>query len=493
MEDLPILTIKSFRGGVSPDKNKGPKGSFKFGQGIDIHGEGDTLKCNQALKKDSGSVVTDLPLVIISASDGNKYAFGDTGKIYRKKSGAWTLVYTDAGGKITGATEFTTTTGKFILYATATKLRKISLTNAGGTWTGNVSDAGTFLGGSSSYYHTMRAACGLLMIADGPYLALYDYDDAFNNQGLTLAPGLLAKAMLDRSTETSDRVIIGTDGDNISGGGWFTTWDGLEDTWLTKKPAQGSVVNGMGFLEGGVVAQVGLDGTLKYWNFGNTTPLRRIPGVQTCYPGGVTEYRTLTHFGMNGGDKNGVYSVGRTDKNDPIAINLEYVPSHGKLTGTEIGGICGDGADLYVGWKDGTTYGIDITDSANKAKAIYESLEMDMGKPQAEKFVHHIKITSAPLPEDSEIRVKYRTTRTIQETAADSEDTTEGWRIAYLESEDGEGEENMTEGMVKGVFTIEGQGEMYEVHVEADPKTNDGNEAPEIYSINNFFDFDNVE
>ena len=34
---MPNYRIKSFRGGISDEEDKGIKGSFKFGQGLDIH------------------------------------------------------------------------------------------------------------------------------------------------------------------------------------------------------------------------------------------------------------------------------------------------------------------------------------------------------------------------------------------------------------------------------------------------------------------------
>ena len=90
MDDLNRLTIKTFRGGISADEDKGPVGAFRYGQGLNIHEGQDSLKCNQKLKADTlgdGEAWGDLPLVIVPASDGNKFAFGDTGKIYRKKAG----------------------------------------------------------------------------------------------------------------------------------------------------------------------------------------------------------------------------------------------------------------------------------------------------------------------------------------------------------------------------------------------------------------------
>jgi hypothetical protein len=464
MDDYIGFPITSFRGGISEHGNKGPKGSFKFGYGLNIREGEDTLKCNQALKKDSGTTVTDLVLTLVAGSDGNIYGFGDTGKIYRKAGGTWTLVYTDAGGKITGAAEFASTSGRYILYATQTKLRKISLANAGGTWTGNVSDAGTFSEGASTTLHTMTPALGVLLINDGNLLAMYDYADAFNATALRLSSGKVSNALIPRG----NRIYIGT-----SGQGWVIDWDRLQDSWLSEKSAQGRGVNMMGFLELGIIMQVGSEGNLKYFNLSETSPFKVIPGTGTSRPGAVCEYKSITHFGMNGGTKNGIYSVGRFDKNDPISVNLEYIPSHGKLTGTEIGALCSDGTYLYASWKDGTSYGIDVIDTANKANAVYESLEFNAGHPDIEKLFRHIKVLNRILPEGCEIKAKYKVTG--------SDD--------WVETETSEsGVDSVAEGAVKGIFNLEGQGETYEVRIELYPN---GNVSPEVLSIISLFTYDN--
>ena len=41
------------------------------------------------------------------------------------------------------------------------------------------------------------------------------------------------------------------------------------------------------------------------------------------------------------------------------------------MSGIEIGGILAVGVDLYVSWKNGTTYGIDKLDYSNKMEAGY--------------------------------------------------------------------------------------------------------------------------
>lgn len=473
MDDLDVLTIDDFRGGIVEQGRRGPRGSFKFGYGLDIRNGENTLKCNQKLKKDSSTVVTDLVLTMVKGSDGNVYAFGDTGKIYRKSSGSWALVYTDADGKITGASQFTSTSGTYILYSTRTKLKKITLANAGGTWTGNVVEVGTFTNGNTGDYHTMWEGIGVLFAGDGDRLAMYDYDDVANFSALRLPTGQRIKTLRDRD----DRIIQGTVMSTFSKG-YIFQWDRLQDSWFGKRDSQGNGINAMEWLEDGAIVQVGNNGNLKYWNLSNFTPYKKIPGTLNAYPSGITIHSEIVHIGMNGGTKNGVYSVGRYDKNDPISINLEYVPSHGKLTGTEIGALLSDGSDLYVSWKDGTTYGIDVIDHSNKAPAVYESMLLNMSKPKDDKLVEGIKTETIALPENCSYTIKWRSS-----TLTGNEDA-DGWNQCDLE--DGAETSMDTEGSTSAIFKCGGQGETIEIRVELTPS---GNDTPEIRSINAYFQF----
>lgn len=463
-QDYHNYPIEDFKGGISSERKKGPRGAFKFGKGLNIHSEDNVLQCNQAMKKDSGSVVTDLALTILRASDGAMYAFGDTGKIYRKPSGGtWGLAYTDSDGKITGAAEFESNNGsgtyvRKLYWATQTKVKQIQLSTAGGTW--SPTTLGTFEVGNANHYHTMRIGAGVLLICDGDHLVLIDREEAFNTTALLMPSGTVAKAMLDRN----DRIIIGTEDDLEDG--WIITWDRFADSWITKSETQGGIVNAMRYLEGGAMVQVGINGLFKYWNFADVHPLRKIPGTTWAYPGGTEEYKGMVHIGMNGA-KAGVYSMGRNDKNDPLSINLEYVPSHGKLTGT-IGALSKNGNDLYVAWRDGSTYGIDIIDHTAKATGLYEGLEYDAKQPETAKDFYRMKIVTRPIPTGCEVIPKFKTNRGTDWIAIERTD----------------GKAKMTAGESVGIFNMEGKGESYEVQLELKPS---GNTTPEVLSINNYF------
>jgi len=300
------------------------------------------------------------------------------------------------------------------------------------------------------------------MVCDGQNIALVDREAAFNDAALLLPSGCIAKTLLDRN----DRIIIGATDD--VGDGWIFTWDRFADSWITKTSVQDTGINAMAYLEGGVLVQTGVSGGMTFWNFGETHPLKKVPGASWTYPGAIDEYKGMLHIGMNDGAKCGVYSMGRQDKNDPLALSLEYVPSHGKITGTEIGALAKDGNDLYVSWKDTTTYGIDVIDLTAKAAAVYESLEFDGKQPESAKLFKTIKLVTKPLATNCKVAVKYKTNR----------DTT------WVATKRSDGLEEMVAGESVGIFDIEAYGESYEVQVTLTPASNN---APELYSINSYF------
>ena len=470
---LDVYTIRDWRGGIADEVARGVRGSFKFGYGLDIHGEENTLKCNQKLKKDSGTTVTDLILAWVPATDGNLYGFGDTGKIYKRTpAGVWSEVYTDADGKILGAAEYEHKDGSGtyranLIWATQTKLKRIYIA---GDWATDVVTIGTFAEGVAGDWHTMRMAVGVLMICDGHYIAMLDYEGAFNNKALDIIPGNVTSCLLDMNNQ----VIIGSIERAKSKQGWLWTWDKIEPSWITKKAVGEKGVNSMSFIEMGILIQAGINGVLKYWDLVNLVPIKTISGGGYVNPGGTTEFKGLPHFGINGSEKCGIYSYGRTDKNDVYSLNLEYIPSHGKLSGIEIGALTVYDANLFVSWKDGTTYGVDTIDSANKANGIYEGLEFNAGKPFEDKLFKFIKITTKPLPAECSVVVKYKMNKTAD------------WILTKM----GDGAESLIgAGKTKGIWQIEGQGEIYEIRVELNSS---GNDCPEITSINTYFEGLNI-
>lgn len=473
---LNAYKLQGFRGGIADDAYKGVAGSFRFGYNLDIRSGGDTLKCSQAMKKDSGSVVTDLILFFVPSSNGKLYGFGDSGKIYRKDTptSSWSLVYTDPDGKIMGAGEYTNNDGSgnykaYLYWATQTKLKRLSLT---GSWSTDVENFDTLNGDPS--WHTMSIACGVLMICDGRYIALVDYEGNSNTQALDLIAGNRTKSLMPED----QNVIIGsTKGDKVEEG-WLWSWDKVQPSWILRRMIAEKGINATIHTDF-ILIQAGINGGLYFWDTANMMRIKQLPNGGWVNPGAISNYKGMAIMGVTGSDKCGVYSYGRLSKNEPYALNLEWLLSNGKLTGVQIGAVTMYGDQPYVSWQDGSSYGVDTVDPDNKADARYEGLVFDAGEPFAQKGFRHIKFLTKPLPAECWIKAYYR----INEQG--------DWKQAYMEDDSDSFDK---EGNTKAVFTIEtgdeedeekGKGETYELAIDIHPS---GNNTPEIVAASTYFE-----
>ena len=471
--------IQGFRGGIADDPYQGVREAFRFGYGLNIRGEENTLKCNQRLKEDVGSdsVVTDLLLFFVPASNGNLYGFGDTGKIYRKQggAGAWESVYTDSNGKITGATEYTNNDGSenyvpYLYWATETKVSRIKLT---GSWSTDVQHNWQSLDGDPSW-HTMAEALGVLLICDNKDLAMVDYEGGFNRDAIDLPRSHRNKCLLG----LDQLVVFGsTKGDKVEEG-WLWTWDKIQPSWIQRRMVAERGINAL--LQGEfLLIQAGVRGGLYFWDTSSLLRIKKLPGdFAWVNPAGVTLMGGLPLLGVNGSDKCGIYSYGRLNKNSPYALNLEYIPSHGKLQSVLIGALTMYEDKVYCSWKDGATFGVDVLDPDNKAKARYEGLVFDGGESFTQKSFRHIKLVTKPLPQDCSIEVFFKVNQQSD------------WQQATML----DGAELFDrKGRSKAIFTIEtggneddpGSGEEYELAMNLHPN---GNNSPEIISVTTYFE-----
>lgn len=487
MADLQSYTIQQFDGGIADRPNKGVKGAFRFGWGINLRDGLSGLTPNQKLKKDSGTVVVDRVDFMIPATDGNMYGFGNAGNIYKRTAGgAWSLVYTDPDGAIKGALEFEHNNGSgsyvpHMVWATQTKVKKVVLASGFGAPT----EVGTFAKGVAGDWHPMSLVQGVLEIGDGDRVAMIDYEGAWNNSALRIPTNLKVQAII----ENGEQAVIGATERASSTRGWAFTWNRTDPSWGVKRKI-GSGINALTFFESGMLIQSGL-GYLKYWDLVNLIPLKKIPGGGQVRPGGTDDFKEVPHFAVSGGDKNGVYSYGRNDKNGSFSLNLEYLPSpvlaaspdwsdieaiEAKMADAalELGAFCVFGDAPFVAWKDGETYGVDTLDPDNKMPAVFEGLIFTAEHPEANKIFRYVKAVAATLPEDTSVRVEIRTN---------------GNGTEWQETKRDDGVEEIQAGERGAVFSLEGEGEEYEIRVILIPN---GNSAPDIKSLNTYYEYEGI-
>lgn len=467
--------IKSFRGGISDENDKGIAGAYKFGYSLDIHSRDDVLKCGSTVTTINESTVSDLIQFFVPASDGTTYAFGNTGSIYSIAGNVAdpvvNFVYNDENGKIRGAAEWKLSDGNnYLFWATNTSVARVLLNGSLDVpWGAGVAtqDYKTTLDGAE--WHTMKPANGELMIANGNYLATIDFDGNFNAADLNIRPGNLIKCLEERD----DYVILGSYRADTSEEGHIWSWITTATNWVQKKriPVQG--VNALINAEL-MLLQGGYNGELFYSDFVNAVPLHGIPGGGQVNPGGVSIEDDLAVFGMYGGTYPGIWSYGRKRKNRPYALNYEYRLAK-EVSGSTISSVAAVSSLnglLLTSWgtTDGSTsdYGVDMVSSTTRASAIYEGLEFDGGLPHLKKIFDTVKLTLSSLISGTSVSVKFKG------------DKESAWRYAVL----GSGATTFSEvDAVEAIFSIGKPAMTYEVGVELNAS---GANTPEVLAVTTY-------
>jgi len=171
-----------------------------------------------------------------------------------------------------------------------------------------------------------------------------------------------------------------------------------------------------------VLIQAGIAGNLYTYDGSKMTLYKKIPGdySPTSYgstnPYSVGNLNGKILFGFSNGSGNpapqGIYQLGKYDKKYPHVQDMPYPISErssGSLvtSGIEIGAIIVSGFNVFVAWKNDTTYGVDKLDYSNKLDGAY--LETRIMTLDREKFSNASEFIIAyqSLPTNTSIAISY--------------------------------------------------------------------------------------
>lgn len=470
--------IQSFTG-ISDYEDKGHRGAFKFGSGLDVRRKRDTIKAGQALKDDLalGGLMNAPVVAVVNASDGNSYWGLSNGRILKRTgAGAWSLVYTDVENNLTGMAEWGNDQGESGLYwATATKLHRHPI---GGDWSSDVdasagSPAQTYpkTNLTSSTYHTMSPVNGVLLGVNEDTMFLVGYDESYTNNALQLLPHNIGKTLLDDGINA----IVCANLDSDKEESWLYYWDGQSLAYNDRMSLPFKDINAIVQSEVKII-QFGSNGQLYFFGDSARLPVVEFPGGGQVKPAGVEVDEGLALFGVYGNEndrQSGVYSYGRKRKNAEFVLNLEY-----PLVCDSIDAIRKVGSDLLVAYQSGSEYGVKIVDTENKvAEAIYESLDLKLPLDIFKlPVVSSIVLDLTPLPENCSVEVWRRLDKI--ETGGDGD----GWLQCTTQDD---ATEFSTEGGTEAVFNSEDNAKILEIRVVLNCS---GNDSPEVLKIRPYFD-----
>lgn len=473
---MPSFEIKSFQG-ISDFEDRGIKGAFKFGSGLDTRKDIDTLSAGQALADDLAvGTMTGLALFIVPSIDGNSYHFCRGGRIYKRTAaGVYSLAHTDPDGNILGAVEAYCSNGKnYMFWATATKLHCKEIPG-NATWSVDL-DASVVVGSAtytypktdltSATWHTMKWIVGRTLICNGPTLAFVGYDGSYTKNALQLYPNCLSKCLIERSKLG----IIGNELKDLSEESPIFSWNTTDLSPTDKAPSiPVKGINSMIDTELPLV-QVGNNGKLYFNDFLNVLPILSFPGGGQTNPDGVCNHNGLALFGLFGGTTgySGVYSFGRVKKDAQIALNFDY-----PLTCSEIGSVKKVGSDILISYTVGTTYGVKkVSTTAKVARAVFQSVDLRPPAPY-DRVVEwsEIKLTMKPLPAGTTVEVWRRIDKTgdfVQCNLPDGLNT-----LAFS-----------TTGGTEAIFSVGDNGKIFELQIVLNTTAN---LTPEIIKAEIFF------
>lgn len=404
-------------GGISIAKKIGQLGSFRFGTHLNIYDDPNEITLNLTGTKKSGSVVVGLIKWIVDATphNTNRYAYDDAGNIYQiDASDVFTLIRTVGSSHGQGLEVH----NNYLYYTQDTQIGRYgpldsspAFTDAWHTGLNSTATTG---------FAPLIVLSSQLFVGHGNNIATWD------GAVWTLAKLTVPAGMNFRSFSRTDQYVLagswrGT-AVTASEDGFVYMWDGLSDTFVNSYPTEGSL-NAMDYSRNRLLTIQGNLGVI-YTDTSPFNKVHQIPKLEIkkyveVYPGAMTGWKNLTFFGISNSDSTtlarGVYCYGtKSSQLAPDALNYMYTISTGNNGSTvQIGAVKGIGSDLYISWKDGSSYGVDKVDetSSYALTGTYESLIVDNKQPSKEKDGTAVVITHLPLAANEAVAINYKRNR----------------------------------------------------------------------------------
>lgn len=209
-------------------------------------------------------------------------------------------------------------------------------------------------------------------------------------------------------------------------------WDGLENAYNYAEPLPGAPNAGMAY-RNSIVGIYGNRGAI----YAGSKPISKVTDKSPklpanhyieVYPGAMSEYeeRLVIGYGAvtdDGDDlEQGVWEYGSQSSELANTLNFPYIISTGETQGTtlKIGAVKSFGTDLYIGWRDDTSYGIDkvaVGNNSTDETASWESRIFDGGDPNKTKQAIKLEVEFEDLVSGDSVTPKYRIDRAASFTS----------------------------------------------------------------------------
>lgn len=371
-------------------------------------------------------------------------------------TGNWTLTVHDSdnvlvgsstianGSMATGEVTFTFSTPLRVIIGNEYHFHVTSTVADGGVDTGDATDLerayfesiyGILV--ADTNWHPALFFKNQLIIGNERYVATWDLA-LYTPNKLTLGAGFTVRTI----TMVDEFVVIGCSrgdsiGDTEEGRIYF--WDGIQPTFNYYKDTPLGMVNALHNSKNRLMSILGQKGAIYF----GAEPFQKLQDLQLLsseatvevYPGAVTEWQGKTYIGYAGSTSSddiedtylGVYELGSRTSGEQEALTHAQTISTGTEAGTtlEVSAVAAFGNDLYVAWRDDSSYGVDKAsiDSDAQTSGAIETLIFDANSPNKQKISHGMKVTFESLPSGCTITPKYKIDRASSWTSLTTEDT----------------------------------------------------------------------
>ena len=369
MEDNSLSWLQDqFYGGFSDDKFLGIPQSFQYAKGIEIRKNPKSLKLAWATEKSTGAECDALANAMVTIqSTGDIIAFLANGKILRRTAGSgdWSLVYTDTTSReIMNAIEY----NDYLFWFTSGHIHRIAISSIDASWAGTVNENYKAFTNADTVAHPALEQNNKLYIGDGSLLAELDSLMVFTADKLKIFGDEYIRSI---TFGGSMMRLFANKTNNVDSGHKYY-WNGTSEAYNEKvylKQIVHAAVNDGG--EDYIVA--GLRPFIYQSSGYAMIDIKRLPLVgdnKKCFlsPNSMCFYNGLIALApaSSGSDATigrGAWTFGRENKNYPNSLNFDYPTSNDNATDI-IGCVHNAAGVLYISWKNGSSYGIDVVNTA---------------------------------------------------------------------------------------------------------------------------------
>lgn len=414
-----VWLTKQVYGGIAQGDQIDKEATFAFSKNINFRRKHDVVTLNQKLSKDSAVAVDSLPHWIKDLN-GTVYAYTEGGKIFQRiQAASWVSVKTVSSSTGQGLG----VDSSYLYYVNASYVGRFPI---GGTWGVDNTDAWQAITASSWNPVKNFANVNLLCVGSNDKLAVYDpAAAAWSGTRLTMPAGWKIRDLEEWGDYLAISLWTGS-AINKSSSGKVVLWDGLSDTFNAIMSSQAGNILLTQTDKNNLNVHAGVIGNIYRANAGELYQMKKVPFVNESagdwidiYPGSKTNWNGVPLFGVAGLASSascfrGVYSYGSDTNGIPAGMNMEYTISQDSGgTAVKVGGIHAAASnELYVGWADGSTYGIDKLDNtAQYASGYLDTLQFHGSLAEEGYLKTPTKVHMSHLPLASGQSIAYKVRR----------------------------------------------------------------------------------